>query len=316
MNGVAGTVIQLVPIAVLVVAGWWLAHRKIIAAEVSKPLCDLTFLLLIPAFLFPELYASDLRQLFDIQAIATYAGVSLTGMVIVGGLCRRFTNVGAAGTALRMMAACQINTAYFAIPVFVQLFDDAAPVLPVLVLQVCCQTVLVLIILELAENHRTAGRHPAVSVARSVTAALTTPVVIACAAAIACNIMSLTVPETVLSGLSFAGEAASPVALIALGLHLGGSTLRLRGATPDENAIIVVKCVIFPLMVFGLAEYVLPISDPWPAYLTMLAAMPTPQNVFVLAGRYGGDLDFAGSVVVKTTFVALLLLPVWTTIVM
>lgn len=102
-------------------------------------------------------------------------------------------------------------------------------------------------------------------------------VVVTCVAGVALNALSLPMPEQALSGLSFAGAAASPVALIALGLYLGGSTLRLRG---------------------------------------LPAAMPTPQNVFILAGRYGGDVDFSGSVVVKTALVSLLLLPVRTSFVL
>ncbi|WP_109525808.1 MULTISPECIES: AEC family transporter [Nocardia] len=315
MNEITATLTRLLPVAGLVVSGWWLARRKIIASELSKPLCDLAFLLLIPAYLFPKLYGSDLGRLFDLTAIGAYAAVAITGMVIVATLCLRRAELGPADTALRMMAACQVNTAYFAIPVFVQLFGDAAPIFPILILQVCLLTVVVLTVLEFARTDHETRRNPAVTVTRSVGAALATPVVVACVAAIVANLASWPVPESVLSGLSFAGDAASPVALIALGLHLGGSTLRLRGATPDENAVIVFKCAILPSMVYGVTEYVVHVDDPWPAYLTMLAAMPTPQNVFVLAGRYNVGLDFAGSVVVKTTVVALVLLPVWTLLV-
>lgn len=87
----------------------------------------------------------------------------------------------------------------------------------------------------------------------------------------------------------------------------------MRGATTDENAIIVCKCVVFPLMVFVVAKYVVHLDNPWRGYLTLPAAMPTPQNVFILAGCYGDDIDFSGSVVVKTTFLSLL--PAWTSFV-
>jgi predicted permease len=310
VNQVATTFVQLIPVAVLVVAGWWLARRKIIAGDTSKPLCDLAFLLLIPSYLFPELYTSNLGQLFDFAAVGVYCATALTGMVIVSASCLFLARLGSAGAALRMMAACQVNTAYVAIPVFIQVFGDATPIFPILVLQACVLTVVVLAILESAE-HRHRSVHPVVSLARSVGAALATPVAVSCLTAMALNALSWPVPEFALAGLSFIGAAASPVALIALGLHLGSSTLRLRGATSDENAIIAFKCVVLPLMVFGAAEYIVDIGDPWVAYLTVLAAMPAPQNVFILAGRYGLDLDFAGSVVVKTTVVSLLLLPAW-----
>ncbi|MFE3755598.1 hypothetical protein ACFXO9_14935 [Nocardia tengchongensis] len=38
--------------------------------------------------------------------------------------------------------------------------------------------------------------------------------------------------------------------------------------------------------------------------------MPSPQNLFIFAQGYDTDVDLAASVVVKTTLVALLLLPI------
>lgn len=121
--------------------------------------------------------------------------VALTGMAMVGALCLRWTALGPGDIALRMMAAAQVNTAYFAIPVFAQLFDDATPIIPVLILQVTVQTVLVLAILEFAASRYNTEPHPATAVLRSVGSALAAPVVVACVVAIAFNALSLPVPE-------------------------------------------------------------------------------------------------------------------------
>ncbi|MCU1644111.1 MAG: auxin efflux carrier [Nocardia sp.] len=39
--------------------------------------------------------------------------------------------------------------------------------------------------------------------------------------------------------------------------------------------------------------------------------MPAPQNLFIFAAQYDTDVDLAASVVIKTSVVALLLLPMW-----
>ena len=43
----------------------------------------------------------------------------------------------------------------------------------------------------------------------------------------------------------------------------------------------------------------------------LIAAMPAPQNLFTFAQAYDTDVDLAAAVVVKSTVLALGLLPLW-----
>ncbi|MFE3989863.1 AEC family transporter [Nocardia tengchongensis] len=71
------------------------------------------------------------------------------------------------------------------------------------------------------------------------------------------------------------------------------------------------KCVGFPLLALAVARFGFHLAAPWLGYIVMIAAMPSPQNLFIFAQGYDTDVDLAASVVVKTTLVALLLLPIW-----
>ncbi|WP_245717153.1 AEC family transporter [Nocardia jejuensis] len=311
MTGLIAMVGKLAPIVFVFAAGVYFARRGIIDASVSKAFSEFAFRFAIPAYLLVSLYRADLRRVFDVPALAAYTVTAAVGAIIVGGVACAGGRSARQG-ALRIMAACQVNTAYVAIPVFTLLFNDVTPIFPVVLLQVCVLTTVVITIMETAP----AGADTAAGgVWRAVSAALTTPVVVACWAGIAANIADLPAPQWMVDSLSMAGTAASPVALFALGLHTGGTGMRLRSADSDEYWLIGVKCLGFPLLAYALARFGFHLTAPWLGYMVMIAAMPSPQNLFILAQAYDVDVDLAAAVVVKSTVLALLLLPVWATLI-
>ncbi|URM92498.1 AEC family transporter [Streptomyces sp. MRC013] len=300
---------KLAPVVLAFGCGVLLARRKVVPAESSKVFADYAFLFAVPCFLFGNIYRSDLAALFDWRAIAGYAAAAVLAVVAVGALARAFGERDPRGIALRIMAGVQVNTAYFAVPVFIMLFGNAAPIFPVLLFQVCVLSLVVISIMELGRPDRTGG--PGRRLTTAVTASLTTPVVIACNAGIALNLLPVELPGVVLDGFAFVGDSASPVALFALGLHLGGTGLQVRGTTAEEIRLIAFKCVAFPLLAFAVCRYLFDVRDEWLHYLVLIAAMPAPQNLFIFAQRYDVDVDLSAALVVKSSVVALLLLPLW-----
>jgi predicted permease len=293
---------KLVPVVLAFGVGAVFARRKVIPADAAGVFTDFAFLFAIPAYLFGKIYLSDLAQLFDIRAISAYAMTAALCMIVVGLLAGR----GARRVALRIMAAVQVNTAYFAVPVFVMLFGNAAPIFPILLLQVCLLSTVVIAIMEFGGTGGT-GR----KLVRAVWASLNTPVVLACNLAIVLNLLTVRIPGPVLDGLAFVGDSAAPVALFALGLYLGGAGLKIRGTTREEIWLIAFKCVLFPLVTLVLCKFVFGVTGDWLKYLVLIAAMPAPQNLFIFAQRYDVDVDMAASVVVKSSVLTLLLLPLW-----
>ncbi len=332
---------KLVPVALALGGGVLFARRSVVSAASSKAFADFAFLFAVPCYLFANIYRSDLGALFAWPALAGYAVTAGIAMAVVGVLAGLTTTREPRQLALRIMAAVQVNTAYFAVPVFIMLFGDAAPVFPVLLFQVCVLTLVVLAIMELngapvkvfptgqavpasagaggLRPTRPTGEPPAPSplrsrrgrVGRALWGSLNTPVVLACNAGLLLNLLAFRMPEPLLGGFDFVGAAAAPIALFALGLHLGGSGVSFRHTTGEEIWLIAVKCLLFPFAVWLAAAHVFDIDDPWLTYLVLIAAMPAPQNLFIVAQRYGVDVELSAALVVKSSVVALLLLPFW-----
>ncbi|MER5931965.1 AEC family transporter [Streptomyces sp. NPDC002054] len=314
--GTAAALDKLIPVVLAFGGGVLLARRKVVPADTSKAFADYAFLFAVPCYLFGSIYASDLGALFRWRAILGYATAAAVAVLAVGLAARLLGRRGPRAAALRIMASVQVNTAYFAVPVFITVFGTAAPVFPVLLFQVCVLSMVVITVMELGRPpHPGAGPGTAVrglrAVVRAVGASLATPLVLACNAGLLLNLLTVPVPGAVLDGLAFVGDSASPVALFALGLHLGGLGLNLRGTTWEEAGIIAFKCLAFPLLTWAVCGVLFGVTGDWLAYLVLIAAMPTPQNLFVFAQRYDVDVDLSAALVIKSSVAALLLLPLW-----
>ncbi|MFG2292140.1 AEC family transporter [Streptomyces sp. NPDC048603] len=303
--GTAAALEKLIPVVLAFGGGVLLARRKVVPAETSKVFADYAFLFAVPCYLFGNIYASDLGALFHWRGILGYATAAALAVLGVGLAARLYGGTGARGAALRIMASVQVNTAYFAVPVFITVFGTAAPVFPVLLFQVCVLSLVVITVMEFGRPG-TGGRP-----LRAVAASLATPLVLSCNAGIVLNLLSVPLPGPLLDGFAFVGDSASPVALFALGLHLGGLGLNLRGTTAEEAAIVAFKCLGFPLLTWAVCGGLFGVSGDWLAYLVLLAAMPTPQNLFIFAQRYEVDVDLSAALVIKSSVAALLLLPLW-----
>ncbi|MFJ5633546.1 AEC family transporter [Streptomyces goshikiensis] len=308
--GGAAALEKLVPVLLAFGGGALLARRKTVPAEASKAFADYAFLFAVPCYLFGNIYTSDLGALFNWRAIGGYAAAAALAVlaIAVAATARGIREPRA--VALRVMAGVQVNTAYFAVPVFIAVFGTAAPIFPVLLFQVCVLSLVVISIMELGRAGPGTGG-PGSRLGRAVGASLATPLVLACNAGILLNLLSVRVPAVVLDGAAFVGDSASPVALFALGLHLGGQGLDVRGTSREELALIAFKCLGFPLLAWVVCGALFDVPGQWLAYLVLIAAMPTPQNLFVFAQRYDVGVDLSASLVIKSSVVSLLLLPLW-----
>ncbi|MFE7753136.1 AEC family transporter [Streptomyces sp. NPDC057428] len=304
---------KLAPVVLAFGCGVVLARRKVVPADSSKVFADYAFLFAVPCFLFGNIYRSDLGALFNWRAIGGYAAAACAAAALIGVLAWVLGVRDPRGVALRIMAAVQVNTAYFAVPVFIMLFGNAAPIFPVLLFQVCVLSLIIISIMELGRPDRVGS--PARRLGSAVAASLMTPVVIACNAGIVLNLLPITIPAVVLDSFSFVGDSSSPVALFALGLHLGGSGLKIRETTLEEISITGFKCVALPLITYAVCRFGFGVEGEWLNYLVLIAAMPAPQNLFIFAQRYDVGVDMAASLVIKSSVVALLLLPLWTQLV-
>jgi malate permease and related proteins len=117
----------------------------------------------------------------------------------------------------------------------------------------------------------------------------------------------VTLPTGALRTVTLLADAAVPMVLLALGVHMAGVTRR----RPNRRVLmaVAVKVGVAPLVAWGLARlFALDALDT--GVLVTLGAMPTAINASMLAVEFGGEVEQVSETVVLGTLVSLATLPV------
>jgi malate permease and related proteins len=143
--------------------------------------------------------------------------------------------------------------------------------------------------------------------AAAVRAALGFPVLWASLAGLAVHALDLGLPVGAERAVGLLADAAVPVVLLSLGVHMARS-LRWR-PTGRAAAAVLIKLGLGPLVAAGVGMAV-GLHGLDLAVLVVLGAMPTAINAVMLAVEFGGDADQVGDAVVAGTALSLLSLPI------
>jgi malate permease and related proteins len=147
----------------------------------------------------------------------------------------------------------------------------------------------------------------AASAAAGVRTALGFPVLWASLAGLAVNAAGLALPVGATRAIDLLADAAVPVVLLSLGVHMA----RTRRWRPGARAWVGIglKLGLGPLVAAGVG-WAIGLRGLDLAVLTTLGAMPTAINAAMLAVEFGGEADLVSDAVVTGTALALLTLPV------
>ena len=127
----------------------------------------------------------------------------------------------------------------------------------------------------------------------------------ACAGALAAG-LHIHFPIAIDNTLLFLQNAAAPVALFVLGVTVA---LRPFGRVPWEvPAVVAVKLLIHPLIVFALMLLLGPFPNSWAATAVLMASLPTALNVFVIARHNNAWIEPASVAVMIGTFASVVTL--------
>jgi predicted permease len=132
------------------------------------------------------------------------------------------------------------------------------------------------------------------------------PLIIACAAGIGAQLVDLSVPATLATGIDLIGKAALPLGLLAVGASLDFRALKSR-ITPLIAAS-VLKLLVMPLLVAGLAT-LMSVTGPAMVAAIICAAVPGAPSSFILARQLGGDAPLMAGITTVQTVAALLTMP-------
>src|SRR3954471_9262910 len=292
-----GRVIGGDPLIVLpVLAGVVVGVFGVLGQGADRVLNKLVFTVLNPCLLYTVTFRADLGSVLSTGALVAVVSAA-AAMTTFAVTARLWWGRPLGSATIPALAAGYTNASYIGIPVATYVLGDAAAVLPVLLLQLLVITPLALLTLDLRGHG--GGR-------RTLLVPLRNPLVVAILAGAGTSLLGWSPPGVVLAGLGELGHAAVPVILIAFGIALTGRRVLSPGGGRKEVLLAAgIKVALMPAVALLVARYLLGLAGHEVLTVVLLAGLPTAQNVFNYADRYGRDVVLARDVVLLTTLVSL-----------
>ena len=302
---------------VVIAVGWLLVRTRAVPADADGVLTRVCFFAATPALLVTTLSRADLTAVVS-RTTAVAVAAELVAIVSAWCLHRLVLRRSTAEATIGALASGYVNAANLGIPVAVLVLGDAATIAPILLLQLLVLTPVTFTVLDAVTRRGNPSR------LATLTVPLCNPLLWGVVAGTAANLSGLDLTVWCggypAQGLEMLGRVAVPLMMLALGMSLAGAPRPLRSPEPDASVrgagrrsglwlAVGWKLAVMPglAVVVGLATG---LSGAQLLTPVVTAALPTAQNVFMYASRYGVGKDLARDAVLLTTagFVPVVLL--------
>jgi predicted permease len=303
---VPGVLTGFTTIAVVIGVGALLAHLGIIDIGAQQLLSRIAFFVASPALMVSTLARADVHQVLSANLAATVAGVAVAGGVYVA-LARLVWRRGLGDTTIGALSAAYVNAGNLGIPVASYVLGDAAVVAPTLLLQLLVLQPVALAVLDSDVGGRSRWWQVASRPVRN-------PLTVGSLLGVLLSVTGWTLPGFVGDPLELLGNMAVPSMLVAYGVALRlGPGLGRAGAMSELVTTSVLKLAVQPLVAWGVASLLLGVGGHALLAIVVCSALPTAQNIFVHATRYGRATVLARDTILITTVgaVPVILLVAW-----
>ncbi len=282
-----------VVVGVAIVVGFIIGRIDLLGPHARHVLGRLTFFVLSPFLLFVVLAQADVALLFS--GLLPVSAIAAIVIFVIFAVIARFVwrrDVGE--TLIGALSAGQVNSNNIGIPLSLYLLGSAAYPAPVILLQLLLFTPISMAIFEAL----TSGQRKLGPILRRT---FTNPIVLGSILGVLVSVSGVDLPAIVFEPLSLIADACVAVLLITYGISL--STQRVLGASGRRRDIFLasgLKLFVMPAVAWGTA-LLFGLSSHEVLIVTVLAALPTAQNVFNYAQRFDIGETIARDTVFLTT---------------
>ncbi|WP_394278146.1 AEC family transporter [Microbacterium sp.] len=284
-----------VVIGVAIAIGWIIGRIDLLGPGGGQVLGRLTFFVLSPFLLFVVLSEADIGTLFSaLLPVSAIAALAMFAVYVP--IARMIWRRGAGETLIGALAAGQVNSNNIGIPLSLYVLGSAAFPAPVILFQLLILTPVTMAIFEGIASGTTRRPWPI------LTRTLSNPIVIGSALGTLVAAVGLELPPIVTDPMHLIADAAVPVLLISYGISLHGT--RVLGQSARRRDILLasgLKLIAMPIVAWVVARFAFGLPAEDVLVVTVLAALPTAQNVFNYAQRYRTAEVIARDTVFLTT---------------
>ncbi len=298
------TLLIVLPIFIIIAAGYGAVATGVLRDKVADGLSDFVFVIAIPILLFRTMATASLPEVqpwFYWLAYFAALGVVWLAATVVS---RQFFGLVGAELPVVGFTAAQSNTVFVGIPLIIQTFGDAGAV-PLFLLIAVHLPIAMTVATLLVEKTDKSGSDRLVMLRKLASH----PILLGIFLGLLYRLTGLPLPAPLASASKLIADAAAPTALFALGM-----TLRRYGINAPLGLVGVIaalKLLLHPALVYILAFHILPMPPVWAAVAVLFAACPSGVNGYLLAQRYQTGLALSSSVIAVTTMLGVFTTTFW-----
>jgi malonate transporter len=296
------TLLVVLPIFALILVGYFCRKIGVLGSNATTELNRFVVYLALPALLF------------DVMAHTTWAAFYQPGFILAFGLgslivfaftvwLRLHRPRHLADASIDGLNASYPNVGFIGFPLCLIVFgkESLAPTAIAAIITVCVVFALAIVLIEI--GLQTEGRRSRL-VLKVAGSLIKNPLLVAPALGALVAACGIVLPDSAETFFKLLGNAASPCALVALGLFLAEKRPVTKGDTAGSLLLVTLKLVPQPAITWGLAA-LLGLSPLLTHIAVVLAALPTGTGPFMLAEFYGREASVTAKTILISTIASL-----------
>lgn len=294
------------PIFLMMVVGWILKKIGWVDDKSTAVLNKIVFRVFLPALLFMDLAKQDFVSIWDNSFVGFCAIATLISIVIAFGLSFEDKDRDDRGEFIQ--ASYRSAAATLGIAFMTNIYDNVAMVALMIIGSVpIYNTVAVLVLSLTSKESMESGSYKALF-KKTLVNVCTNPIILSIIVGLLWSLLKIPQPVIFTKSMTYLGNVASPLALIALGASFEFSDLKEK--LGPVGFVVFNKLFLFCLIFLPVAIHMGFRDEKLVAALIMLGSATTSSS-FIMAKNMGHKGILTASAVMTTTFLSSFSLTLW-----
>jgi len=292
------------PIFLIVVVGWTLRKIGVIQENFIKQSIKFVFNVTLPILIFLKLAVADFSTIFDSGIIVLVYGCMFIVFILGWLLARIFIKKGN-GRGVFIQGGFWPNNVIIGLALIMNVFgeDAVSKMVMILVFLIPLDYMLSVVALTISDRHDKMGK----AMSEMIKTIALNPVIITAVAAIVFSLVRVPIPNVMIDTGNYIAAITLPLALIGVGgtmkiKHLQNTSFITLGA-------LIMKLLVSPLIATTMG-YLIGYTGIDLGIIFIIFACPTAIMSFVLADSMTPHGELAGNIVLTTTLVSAITIPV------
>jgi len=297
----------ILPVFALIFAGYALRRLNILSVAACTELNRFVVYLALPALMIDVMISSPWSTFYQPGFLLAFE-LAVAGIFVAVLAWRWFQTRNLAEATIECTAASYANTGYIGLPLCALTFgqENLAPAMVAAVLTVSANFAVSIVLIETSTQKDKNILRSIRNVLRSL---FKNPLILAPIFAIAISLSGIQLPQGVAQSIKLLGGAASPCALVAIGLFL--ALKQEKANVPLSLGLVLLKLIVQPILTWYLVFHVFDMPPLWANSAVLLSALPTGTGPFMLAELYRRGGGIASRTILLSTFGSVVTLSVW-----